>query len=112
MSRYTVVRWPAALDELTELGLQSDERAAITGDAREVDHRLAEQASEWGDHVTDNVSVMELTRIGVYFRLFRTGPSHRGCWGVCSFGSWPLAPSTVYCLPPSYPPNHSRCRLS
>ena len=46
MSRYTVVWWPAALDELTELWLQSDGRAAVTADAREVDRRLAEQASE------------------------------------------------------------------
>ena len=49
MSRYTVVWWPAALDELTDLWLQSEDRAAVTADAREVDRRLAEQASEWGD---------------------------------------------------------------
>lgn len=70
MSRYTVVWWPAALDELTDLWLQSEDRAAVTADAREVDRRFAEQASEWGDLVTGNVRVMDLTRIGVYFRIF------------------------------------------
>lgn len=70
MSRYTVVWWPAALDELTELWLESDDRAAVTADAREVDRRLAEQASEWGDDVVANVRVMDLARVGVYFRIF------------------------------------------
>lgn len=44
MSRYTVVWWPATLDELTQLWLESDDRAAVTADSREVDRRLAEQA--------------------------------------------------------------------
>lgn len=69
MSRYTVVWRNRASDQLTELWLVADDRASITSDANEIDRRLAEQASEWGNEIMGNLRWMELSKVRAYFLI-------------------------------------------
>ncbi len=66
MNRYTVVWWPAALDELAKLWLL--DRAAVAAASDEADRRLAENPTEWGDEVAPGIRCLETAGL-IYFDI-------------------------------------------
>lgn len=69
MSRYTVVWRQRANNQLAELWLDANDRPSITTDAHEIDRRLAEQASEWGNEIIPNLRWMEVANLRAYFTI-------------------------------------------
>ena len=67
MNRYTVVGWPAALDELARLWLLY--RAAVAAASDEADRRLAENPTEWGEEVAPGICCLETASLRIYFDI-------------------------------------------
>jgi hypothetical protein len=67
MNRYTVVWWPAALDELAKLWLL--DRAAVAAASDEADRQLAENPTEWGDEVAPGIRCLETASLRIYFDI-------------------------------------------
>lgn len=55
MSRHTVIWWPPALDDLTVLWMDTNDRDSIRRAADAVDHILIENPSTKGSHVREGL---------------------------------------------------------
>ena len=71
MTRYTVVWWQTAHDELTQLWLESPARRQITKAVSDIDRLLAARADSIGDEVHEGLRRLEVGPLRVQFSVER-----------------------------------------
>ena len=69
MTRYTVVWWQSADDELLRLWLDSPERSRIVDASGEIDKLLSAKADSIGEEIHEGLRVLEIEPLRVQFSV-------------------------------------------
>lgn len=69
MTRFTVVWWKKAHDELAELWLASTDKPAISAAADAIDRELRERARMWIERFAEEPYFIRVAPLRAYFRV-------------------------------------------
>ena len=69
MTRFTVIWWKEALDELAELWLASADKPAISAAADAIDRELRERAGLWVERSAEEPYFINVAMLRAYFRV-------------------------------------------